>query len=139
MNPYELPPSNVTDSPAQALDCGRHFIAASGLAVDLTCQECNGGRETMNDFITDKRSDKFPPELIQAWADRNEIDFADERAQFGWLCGWPDQFNAFVAGWIARLSVVNLRQSIAEIPTVDFDSDGEELIRRDDVLALLKA
>lgn len=35
-------------------------------------------------------------------------------------------------------SVINLRQSVAEMPTVDFDSEGEELIRRDDVLTLLK-
>ena len=40
---------------------------------------------------------------------------------------------------MARLSIINLRQSVAEMPTVDFDSEGEELIRRDDVLALLKA
>jgi hypothetical protein len=92
----------------------------------------------MNDFIADKRSDKYPPELLQAWADCNDLDLADERVQFGWTCGWPDQFNAFVAGWMARTSIVNLRQRIAEMPIVDFDSEGEGLIRRDDVLALLK-
>ena len=40
MNPYEQPPDSTTDQPPIAMDCGRHFIPASGLAVDLTCQEC---------------------------------------------------------------------------------------------------
>lgn len=92
----------------------------------------------MNDFITDKRSDKYPPELLQAWADYCGLDFADERAQFPDECGWPRDFMFFEAGWMARLSIINLRQCVAEMPTVDFDSEGEELIRRDDVLALLK-
>lgn len=93
----------------------------------------------MNDFITEKRSDKFPPELLRAWADRCGIDFADERVQFPDECGWPNDFMYFEAGWLARFSVIALRQSVAEMPTVDFASDGEELIRRDDVFALLRA
>jgi hypothetical protein len=43
------------------------------------------------------------------------------------------------AGYLmTKFSIINLRQRIAEMPTVDFDSEGEELIRRDDVLALLR-
>lgn len=93
----------------------------------------------MNDFLTEERSSKYPTELLEAWAIKTGCNINDERIQFPDECGWPLDFMYFEAGWNARFSVVNTRQAIAEMPTVDFASDGEELIRRDDVFALLRA
>jgi hypothetical protein len=101
MNPYEQPPDSTTDQPPIAMDCGRHFIPASGLQVDLTCQECRF---------------RAPGTAL-------------EEPEGEFWCDWR----------LRCIGIINLRQCIAEFPTVDFDSEGEELIRRDDVLALLKA
>ena len=99
MDSYEQPPDNTIDQPPIAMDCGRHFIPASGLQVDLTCQECRF---------------RAPGVAIE----EPESEFWRESRLLG-------------------VSIIDLRQSIAEMPTIDFDSNGEELIRRDDVILLM--
>ncbi len=61
----------------------------------------------MTDFITDKRSEKFPPDLLRAWATHVGLEFEDERVQFPDECGWPDKFEYFLAGWTARINAIS--------------------------------
>ena len=73
----------------------------------------------MNDFLTERRSMKFPSDLLQAWADHIGCNFEDERVQFPDECGWPKDFGFFIAGWNAQASII-------EKELVEMTSNGRE-------------